>query len=397
MRIIKDSPTAMLAIAGEMINIEGSTLRYIDGEAVDPTTGYPRINVGTVHHIIRAASGYIFIPDDMSIEVFEVAIMKLIGRMGQEPTRYKTISNGYHTNTKILSNQRVTKYNRELPNRWARQDADSNVARQFTRTPVETPALFTWIVTHLSETNFEVSGSNIPDAISRHACSILFDRDDICTLAHNDITMEFTPALMRGCGRLITDETVRLWGDDPTLVELSKHWSATHPGHTFINIPPARLFEGVYDCLMLAHADGVESDSPACTQCKSMLWGDNYVAYGELEDPDNMYSEAYCPFCAHCYQETILTKYSRLLRVTFPHTREDALAQLTDTKRDILGEMAQGVQYYKHTIGEATATYATIGTKYVAFQHVSLFLYTALATHPDLAGRRVITWLPISW
>src|SRR5690348_1422410 len=126
MRIIKNGAgllQAIKVIAGEILNIETSTLYFINGEPAKlpraECSGYPRIIQGNICDVIKAAEGYIFVPVGTDLEVFEELLINEILKMQKGMTvddeivnvlgTYHTIKSNHVTNIKVKSSQTLTR------------------------------------------------------------------------------------------------------------------------------------------------------------------------------------------------------------------------------------------------------------------------------------------------
>lgn len=371
MRIIKDSPNALKAIAGEIVNIESSELRFIDGAIIaNPTKGYPRVISGNVRNDIRATCGYIVVPSDVLRGRFIRELAQLVETLslGTKVVAH-TIKSGRVTNVKVETCQANTHTGDGKPGANTKRlfriwESTGNAYDHLPGT-----ARFNWVVVSALDFNLKIVPGEINDAISRHVCSIFYDRDDLCTLDHNEVTMEFGEHLMRTYTD-IADQNI-IWDQraDVALFNIGK--SPLRPSF-LIEIPRHKLFAATMADIQLEA--GVD-DLLRCRRCSCEIWGEFYAMDGKLDDPNCAHSVPYCAICGHSGASS---DYMRVLRIMSPVTRDQVLAKVPDQLRDIINEAAKGVDMR----GDIT----TIGDKYVSMSRKS-FLFSR---HVEYAGRKLI-------
>lgn len=394
MRILKASNNItddIKNIVGEMYNIESSTYTYENGKKVnDPIDGYPQITIENINRVIHAAEGYIFVSPDIKLDLIESMIINTL----YEPIcmelefppkhlkTYRTIRMDYHTNIKIRPIFDITVANQAHPN---------NVKRQLARISdlcENRKATFTWFIIHINEFNFSINNTNIESAVSRFICSILYDSDNICTLDHNAITMNYNQQLLRGWS-MISHQSMRLTSYGcPVMFELNSQWR--NNDETYINnlrsIPRAKIYENKYGVIKLKpiknksdNKKETETETDLCYKCLTPLYGDNYILYGWIKNPDSEFGKAICPFCLHndVSRVPIEMKYFRIFRVTFPKTVEDMIEK-DDNKirREIMYEAIKSLRKCQFINKNGSGVnYIEIGDNWLGFKNINEYLY----------------------
>lgn len=416
MIIIKNNGKIFITIAGEMLNFETSLKYFSDGEALEVGKdisaeeyhGYPKLIDGTTVYAIRGSFGYIFVPPNTNLDLFEenliYSINELEGTMVTPNDRqidvlksYHTTRAGYSTNIKVKSSLALTvaSSERRVP---GRRGEVKNTKRQFIREfDDHRRGRFTWLITTINKFDFTINSDNIEDAISRFALSVFYDGDDICKLDHNKSTSEFSRDLLKGSSNIV-DETVTIFKyGNPLLFELSDYWRKCTEVVTLRNISENKVFEADYASIQfkpvtLFESGGVTS-TDVCSKCRSILYGDNYALAGNIKNPNTNLCVAICPICLHLSSDDkpIETKYFRVFRVTFPRSTEDMLAvkTISEQRREIYTEVMKKVEHCELAIANRTVKYIMIGDKYMAFNRIDDYLFTKLSTHPDFANRKV--------
>lgn len=428
MRIIKNNEGIFAIIAGEMLNIETSTMHFIDGKplkvgeeiSMEAYKGYPKIVDGTVVNIVRAAFGYIYVPVGTEIDNFEAELVLALQRLehqminpegkDQEVLRqFHTVRAGYNTNVKIRSSQRLTqRSSHAAPSNHRRQNPGAtNVIRQFVKDPGSDfrRGRFTWCVAPISQFVFDINSDNIEDAISRYACSVFFDGDDICKLGHNETTFSFSRNMLKGSTNII-DEDIKLFKyANPLLFELSDYWCTHYAAvSTMRNIPENKVFEVDYHTLTFQPvkiADNSEDTSTdICAKCRSVLWGDNYALAGNMKDPENTTCTAVCPICLHTSPEEkpMEEKYFRVFRVKFPRSMEEMLSspKISAERKELMLEALKKFERKDLNSNGINISYTMIGDKYASFDNIDNFLFTKLANIPDFTNRKICSASVIS-
>lgn len=407
MRIIKDADNVLATIAGEMLNIETSTLHFTDGKPADVPaaeySGYPRMHVKNVVNIIRSAEGYIFVPAGTNLATFEGALLaKLLelektmkrGDTVIEPLRnYHSTHIGGNTNIKVKSAQKL---NAGSTNNGLRV-VQNNVLRQFVQDDDKRQARFIWHIKHISDINFDINSDNIRDSIARFASSVFYDKDDICVLPHNATTFEFNPEMLRGQKQIIP-ETVRIFKyGNPLMFELSEYWRAVNEKNAkllFRNIAESKVYEIDYNELQFLPVSigPGETSTEVCAKCKCVLWGENYALAGNVKDAENPLCLAMCPLCVHsgADDKPIEHRYMRVYRFTSPRSDRDMLDMaVKNTKCDILEHVVQGIESSLIDLNHSVVHYTLIGSKYVSFRENKDFLYTEVVNNPLFKDRMV--------
>ena len=428
MRIIKGTEDVFVAIAGEMLNIETSSLHFLNGVPLkvgievspEEYRGYPKIVVGSVVHIIRGSSGYIFVPIGMNVVEFQekliAAILELESAMtrpdGSEPNvlkQYHTVKCSYNTNIKVKSALNVTQASnapKPAPARYGVRGAaiTNNLKRVFVADPEidSRRGRFTWFLKSFDEIEQEITSDNMDDSVARFACSILYDRDDICKLDHNQTTFEFSKEFLKGYDNIVNENITLFKHGNPLLFEISEHWRTAHvvdaSAESFLrNINKNKVYEADHASLKfkpvhVADSTG-ESSVDICSQCRSLLVGDNYALAGNVKNPDSDLCVAICALCLHSSPEDkpIEAKYFRVFRVKFPRQIGEMIdtANVSDQRKELRREALKQVRSKELCVGDKNVDYIMIGDKYAAFKSIDDFLYTKLSVHPDFANRKV--------
>jgi hypothetical protein len=410
MKILKHQDNIIDIIVGEMLNIELSREVFINGVMVDNASNnrYPNIGDGNVLWDIKAAYGYILVPPGYDCgELVQDLIDKIVEMSAQLNNydvlkSYHDIKVSYSTNIKVKSALMNTTSN---PRR-------GNIKRLIT--PLIFPdekrvARFTWYVVHQNSISYQITDDNMSDSIAKHICSVLYDRDNIVNLNHNDVTFDYSEKLLKGNSNVI-DESIKLFKyGNPVALELSEWWSKKskkaniHPR----NIPRAKVYEGEYSELNISEVvvhNGADCfiAHDICDNCHTPLYDDNYVLDGDVNNPDNEQGIPMCPLCVHIplTPDLIETKYLRLLRVKFPKTTDDIIQSrldLSTEKRDLLSNAIDSVEYKEGNIGGKQIKYVMIGKNYVGFYNITDYLYSTLSVCEDLKKRKVCTIKSPSW
>ncbi|SIP86125.1 Hypothetical protein PACV_412 [Pacmanvirus A23] len=426
MRIIKlDTDNIYKVIAGEMLNIETSTLHYLDGVplvigkdiTLNEYRGYPKIMDGTVQYTIKAVVGYIFVPTGFDIKLFESNIIDAIKNLENNMIYdgkaviglkgYHTAEANFNTNVKVKSALNLTKNGDSVPkmNRWDyNQPKPNNVKRQFiTEEGDVRRGRFTWIIQTIDKFDFEINSDNIDDAVSRFACSVFYDADNICKMNHNDTTSDFTITHLKGCDNIITEDITLFKHGNPLAFELSEYWrdrvSNTKASEFLRNIPDNKIYEHEYHALefkpVKISETSNDTSTEVCSKCRSVLYGDNYAMVGSVKNPESTLCVALCPLCLHSSPEEkpIEMKYFIIFRVKFPRSIEEMIDSndVSDERKLLRRESLKRIERKECTCNGKNIKYIMIGDKYVAFEKVNDYIFTRLSILQEFAGRKVCT------
>ena len=427
MRIIKpdfDDINVYRIIAGEMLNLETSTLHYINGKpltvgediTVQNYRGYPKITDGAVQYTIKSAAGYIILPSGYDIKGFEENIIQAIkmleaamvnsdGLRVQVLKNYHTVDASFNTNIKVKCALNLTK-NSIPPTvaRWNAPVVKENVKRQFNTLDTDIRrGRFTWFIQTIDKFDFNISSENVDDAISRFACSVFYDADNICNFNHNDTTHELNINNFKGSSNIIEENITLFKHGNPLIFELSEFWKEhvpnTNAGKFLRNIPDNKIFEHDYHAIefkpVKCAENSNETSTEICSKCRSVLYGDNYAMVGSVKNPQSVQCVALCPLCLHSSpaEKPIEMKYLLIFRVTFPRSIDDMIngEDITPQRRDLRAEAMKRVQRKTlHTNG-LDVKCILIGDKYLAFDDIADYLFTKLSVIDDFAGRKVCT------
>lgn len=429
MRVFKNSGNSdemYKMIAGEMLNKEASVQYWREGRPAKVGTGpgditkeeylgYPTLITNkTVKNSIRSTMGYILVALGTDLSVFERSVMKAIEIMeltmnasGITPlATYHTSRGGYHTNIKVKSSLAVSQiYDDNENGRTNAYAVSKNTKRQFVHDIDDyRVARFVWVVKHIDQFDFTISSANFDDAIARFACSVFYDKDDICTLGHNETTFEFSQKMLKGSENVVRVGLNLFKYGNPLAFELSDHWKnssayANKWRNPIRNIDERHVYDASYEFLalqpvQLVTGDGAEETSTEiCSKCRSLLWGDNYALSGSIKYPGSDTCSLICSLCAHttCEDSPIEERYSHILRVTVPRTDADMIenAIISDERKEIYHEVMRGLVWKDLMTGDKKIKYIMIGTKYVAFKRIEDYLFTSLVNCQDFATRKV--------
>jgi hypothetical protein len=420
MRFLKLAPGVDIfaAIAGEMLNIETSTLYFLNGvpltlaeRSADLFDGYPRVTYDNTVDIVRAVSGYIYVPVGTNLNDFESKLtqkllimqLKMVDLKGATinlSSRYQTIKASHATNVKALIHP--THAGRTVPSTSSERirEADSTrPGRLFTHNIDTEPRYgrFVWGIKFIDQFDFEIHSNNMVDAVSRYVSSIFYDGDNISTLDHNAVTFDFSLSLLVG-HRNITNQTLTIFENgDPLLIELSEFWHDQPPNPTTSPTSNLRNLSAIvyagrlddFDIAPVKFIDGTDRMSTnICACCRSILWGSNYVLTQVNSD-----AIAMCPMCLHSSRVNPPVEHTcdKVYVVKFPLSAADMLLSplFSNDKRDVLAEAIKGVR--KHVTEKNEDVYYLIGDKYLGIGDTDRYLYTKLSTDPEISNRKVCT------
>ncbi len=397
--IVPEGANVYKIIAGEMLNIELSALRFVDGEQVDNVVnGYPRIAHDGKLDIFRATSGYIYVPMGTDIDDFKCRLVEALAPL-EAPldlfTAYSTMFVNYCTNIKGVSDN---------TNKTAISDEDTKPHKKLCRRLFTgclglctTPARFIWCIVPINHFDPEISSANLEDPISRHVSSIFWDRDNICSMPHNTVTFEFSTNMLTGYRQIYDEHFTLTTKGHPLTIELSDYWANNTPSvkaSKYLRDVPVDLYVGDYKAFDLQPVTSWEDDTVmpgyVCVACRSRLWGDNYVISKRAYLPAAM-----CPMCFHSIplESKLVSSPSCVYRVTFPIGVGDMMIAkgVPAAKRDLYEEVLRGFKIRKTMIGDTKCIYVLIGDRYAAFEDINDYLYTRLSTDPELLGRKILT------
>lgn len=410
MRIIKNnSPNIYKTIAGEMLNIEGSIYHYLDGEprpaGASDYKGYPRIEYNGIVDIIRGMSGCIFIPEYINGDEFIENITKellvleksLIDQNNEDNLKlYHSLMKSHGTNLKVKSSANITQSGKLSVIRDVKQNLKREIVLGNT---FFSKTRFTWNIKKLSQMITEVTTLNIESAISTHALSIVYDQDDVLVHPHNHITFDYTVHDLRADKSYIPGPVITIfkWAN-PLAIELNDYWrwKMNIPEH---NVMPLRdIKRDVLTCeidqldfLPVAIEGNLHSKS-VCSQCKEILYDDNYVLQGNKYIPSRKLAVPVCPLCLHSVSNRdVESEYDYLLRVKFPNSIFDimGLRHVSDQRKDIYKEIFKNATYKEKKLADnLTIYYILIGDKYVGVANINALMYTNMLQSDELKNRK---------
>ncbi len=384
MRIIKASANTdndFKIIAGEMYNIESSTFTYENGAQVaKPVRGYPQINTASINRIIRASEGYIYVSHYADMSVIESRLYQAITAMEvhfppDHLKNYRTVIMNYHTNVKIAPAFSAT----------AKVDRRNgkNIKRQFARhenVGLSKPATFTWYIMHIGRFTPDISSSDMEAAISRNVCSIFYDADDICKLRHNEVTLRYDMKCLKGWDNYTNCEVKLTTRGNPLSIELSPYWRDINVGlRNLRNISRTKVYAAKYEDIVLAPVKTREGgySTEICSQCLSILHGENYVLYDHIGNVGGApMGVPICVMCLHTSRkdERIEEDYRKVLRVVFPRTTESLIElEPDDVKREIYTEALKGMRIRQAV--DDSFTMVEIGDEYIGFFSIDNYIY----------------------
>jgi len=211
----------LATIAGEMINFETSDRFFIDGapkNIANDAIGRGRAN-GDSHfsdekshfsdgdshqskkYKIKPASGYLYIPDDMDMDLFEKDVKSAVLEMETKHPIGKNILKdkhsilvGYDTSVATKSELSVSMIDIDDDTTPYKQEK-KNIKRKFTRQySKNNTARFTWVVKKISDFDFTIRSDNLEDAVSRFLISVYYDANNTSKWEHNNIIFNVQPA-----------------------------------------------------------------------------------------------------------------------------------------------------------------------------------------------------------
>ena len=414
MRIFKrgiDFDDDLIRIAGEMLNIEASSLMFINGKQTDRADvpselykGYPRYVVNDITHIIRAAEGYIYISKGADVEGFEAKIMAAIiemekkyfamdmvtGKSDDHMGSFHTVEYHFHTNIKVKSGLRLT--------RGSQNAGTTNIKRQFKTKPsskFDNVSRFTWKIINIDDFDFGINNSNIYDAVGSRLCSIFYDTDNICKYGDNTVTQEFYKSDFVGHDNIIDTELPIILSSyyNAVCLEINNYWNIHipdfRPATVFRNITPNKTYKRDFkDCEIKPKKISelsAEVSKDICSYCCSTLYDENYVLYGNTHNPDSRLGVAICPLCLHHRDgdKEIENKYLYVFRVRFPRTIESmvSMPNFSEVKKDIMLEaLKQITPKISHIDGVKKFEYVLIGDKYLGIKNIDDYLFSDLSS-----------------
>jgi len=384
-------------IAGEMLNKEISLRYWIDGVKAkvgtditeDEYVGYPKIISGNIRHVVRAARGIIFTteqPNDEFCEALRDAVVRKEAEMvGITPLeRYHTRAVGLHTNVKIKSQMKLT----------VTGGRDKNNIKRSIITDVawnHGSARFTWVVRHIRYFNESLHRDSPDEAISNRVCSVLYDSGDITSLSHGDILTNYSTAMLKATPYMLPkSSTVRICSDLPLLALAIDGQRYNDKWYTIpVDIYSATV-EQIVPEPVKTDEDGIYS-TEHCAGCRKLLYDDVYaftLTGTNLAHPD---CHMYCVLCAHSKSALYALAdgaYSRVLRVTWPRTTADMIAQyMYPALRPVLVELLES--YQEHGIRGDPGYFVTVGKKYVGVRDVDAFRFRSTINHELVKGREI--------
>lgn len=412
MRIFKEVPNWFDCLVGEMYNIESGKLAYDLGRPLEvPEAGYPRVLCkGGKRYDIKATLGYIFVTN--WIDLGELA-KRLNERLGEMPSDHLNEYHGFaasrHVTIKVKPALAITC----VDPAWNA----TNIKRAF-RVNSNTYTVshrFTWFILPASEFD---SCRGVP--MLRHACSILLDLANLCSLEHNSTTMNHTLDDMRGsdiCVKKMFEPRLSKYGH-PLRVFLSDYWADSTKLNTmkYHSIDPTKLFH--------ANWEDLRDPQLSCAICKSTLFGEAYALAWRTHltaDPGTV--DMACAVCVHrdripssCNIDSL---YKRIYRVRVPRVIDEVIdikianivakSQAPETKgrktnsrtkpievgdvtilKKVLQAADKGVTYGTHMFGGKAINYALIGDEFLGVTKLEHYLYSGMANEPMFSGRRVV-------
>lgn len=411
MRIIKNIEDAILAIAGEILNIETSTLHYIDGSALtskdinkEDYCGYPKIKYDNITDTIYSVAAYVYLAVGTDLDKFELDLYNAIYLLENKYKplygsdegvlrRCQTVYRGHNTNIKITSSQNVFAL--------FHSGRTNNLKRLITRDAFDShQARFIIVLKYINEIDLEITSDHIDDSISRLVSSVFFDSQNICKLDHNEVTFEFSLSHLRGYDQIIDNNIILFKHAHPLIIELSDYWNTRCTAFTaedsFRNITARRVYSREYNELVI-HPVRLDEDNnitscDICSICHSRLWGDNYALTHNISDPDNDECVIVCPICFHTSPEDkpIEMKYFMIFRITVPRTAADMIdttifsAESKLIRLEALNGFAEKTIY----INGEEIHYIQIGSKYAAINKLD-FIFTGMASLPIFKDMKI--------
>lgn len=394
-----------IAIAGEILNIELSELRFIDGKYLPKDQwvhGYPKITSDGVEYTIKGTSGIIYVTVDINIQEFIPKLMAAITRL---ESNYLSDENHYSVYRAHNHGSILIKPNKQLmPVKIGRVSA-----RMYRRVmaggkpKLNNPSkyLYSWTVLRTDYNSDDQSKDY--DYITRYmienVCSILFDSLGIYKLQHNSIVYSSLNEHLIGRDNFIDHKSFYiLRGANPIQLALSEH-------HYEINTEKLRkisdkLYDAKYEDLNLigARINAITGEilyKPdnlgKCSICESVLWGDNYVLDRSIDIEQDTNCYAVCPICLHTSPPTppLEHKFCRTLRVKFPLTAEEYIKKyIPDPRADIILELQKGYIVDTIQLEDKSIKYILIGDKYVAIDGL-IYAQFGLFKYPKFANRKV--------
>lgn len=316
MRIFKNTPNVHKCVAGEIINLLTSTQYFDAGELLEkPIREYPSITDGNVVYSVDLEKTCVYYPygynyKNDSNEIF-TKIKELYGMISEEESQrmYWRMECDNSSLTVVR-----TKKNRSSLDHILKNYKLANFSPEF---------------------GYTKSGSKYGTFM--RDCGIFVDTSDLTHLEHNSVTFEVDEKLFPSTKNII-DSKVSLNGlSNPIAFELTSRANGKRLRYRSIH---KRIVHVPYDSI-----PGLNT-LQKCHDCKSLLYGDNYVFQGNIATSNMNERIVVCPLCVH-YSYSHDINYFSVFSVTYPKSVHDAIDLIhTDTKADILHAVMEKRKYF---------------------------------------------------
>jgi hypothetical protein len=400
MRIIKSD---IDTIIGEMLNIETSTLSYLDGKpAAEQYIGYPRINDNHVTYHIKAVIGFIFVPTGVNIseliltiisriKVYEALHYSICNVNNSKTTQilhdYHTVRASTHTNVKVFTQSTLTKS--------VIHKVNNHVKRcivEYNDDIIVNDIRFVWYITPLSDFDIVGYGNDTAIIIQKNICSIFYDCYNICNLPHNSIINEYTTNILKGSSNFITQDLYLNIALNIQSIEFNNYWKSyakIYKRLDLVDIPKNKISKHDYKGLTISPVKYEKTLLyDYCSKCKQILFGTNYVFVGK-DTP----SIALCPICTYhnSPEEHVHNRYSNIYEVEFPRSANDIIHYDNPSSDSIILRKAvlEGITMEVVTVNGQYIEYINIGSNMIGIKNKDIYLYTGMCNLSEISNKYV--------
>lgn len=173
--MIKTVKTSLLALAGEMINMETGKRLFVDGKLVGDGKDYLSVTIDNIEYLCKPVVACVYVPNNITDQILYNNMRQLW--CGHDYlSEYCTIHSSYFTRVKVKSRQTHTALDKDNLLLTMKPHNMMNVQRQFITT-LDDPrrGRFTWIVLPLS--SYEPNMANLSPELyyATHMATIIYD------------------------------------------------------------------------------------------------------------------------------------------------------------------------------------------------------------------------------
>lgn len=316
MRIFKNTPNVHTCIAGEIINLLTSTQYFDAGELLEkPIRDYPSIIDSNVVYSIDLEKTCVYYPYG-----------------------YNYVNNYNKISDKIKELYGMISEEESQRMYWHMKCDNSSLT--VVRTKKKRSSL-EYILKNYKLANF-YPGFGYTESGSKYGtfmrdCGIFVDTSDLTHLEHNSVTFEVNEKLFPSTKNIINNKVLMSDLSNPIAFELNLRKNSKRLRRRFIH---KKIVHVSYDSI-----PGLNTLQKCC-DCKSLLYGDNYVFQGNIAKSNMNERIVVCPLCTH-YSSNYDINYFSVFTVTYPKSIHDAIDLIhTDTKADILHAIVEKRKYF---------------------------------------------------